>query len=83
MERKSFNNNLVICKSRIATILDKMLEHGSQDIGLPSPSHLAMLVWKIQIKQHCKGKGVGRVGGVSTTFVNDCSSLSYIFFVSF
>ena len=58
-----------------------MLERGFQD-RLPSPSHLAMLVWKIKIKsyvdcvyQHCKGKGASRVGGVSTTSVNEVCSI--------
>ena len=51
MERKSFNSNLVICKSRIAKILDKMLEHGSQDratlplppcsVGLENPNEIS------------------------------------------
>ena len=65
-----------------------MLEHGSQDKA-NLPSHQEMLVWKIKMEshvdcvyQHCEGKGIGRVDGVSATFVNDCSVLLVLFHLS-
>ena len=64
----------MVCSDEAATILDKMLEHGSQDratlplppynVGLENPNEISCR------KQHCKGKGAERVVGVSTTFVN-------------
>ena len=73
---------LHVCEALYVIVLQSLTKcwNMALKIELPSPSHLTMLVWKIQMKshvdcvcQHCKGKGAGRVDGVSTTFVQDCS----------
>ena len=63
-----------------ATISDKVLEHASQDsatlplppcnVGLKNQNGFSSHVDCVY--QHCKGKGAGRDGGISTTFVHDC-----------
>ena len=61
MEIFSFADGSTSCQ---ATILDKMLEHGSQDRAtLPLPPCNVGLENPNEMKWN---------GGVSTTFVNDC-----------